>query len=99
MLNRVPARAVRLLALTVLLLSIRTKVAAHGAPPTATALLAHEAGRATLVRLTRGLAHRAADGFHFVCPETWGGDVTAPVAGLPDGHAAVASDHLYIVDP
>jgi hypothetical protein len=82
-----------------LALFLAARASAHGPPPAASALLAVEGEEATLVGLSRGLAHRTEDGFRFVCPETWGGDATAPAAGIPDGPALVASEKLFIVEP
>ncbi|MDB4975931.1 MAG: hypothetical protein JWN48_4272 [Myxococcaceae bacterium] len=92
-------RAASFFALAALGLCFRSPAAAHGPPPAATALLAVAGEQATLVSLSQGLASRTADGFRFVCPEMWGGNATAPAAGLAKGSAAIAGDKLYLVSP
>lgn len=85
------------LALLALFMSWPSAASAHGAAPEAMQLLGWENGAATLVRTTRGLAHRSGDGFRFMCPEATGGDVTAPTGAIPGGPAVVASDRLFLV--
>lgn len=80
------------------LLAFAPRASAHGPPPAATELLATSEQGATLVRLTPGgFAHRVPDGFRYVCPEAWGGDVLAPAATIPRGPTLVASDSLSVV--
>jgi len=89
----------RLVVLALALLALVARASAHGSLPAATELLAHSAGSATLVRLAPGgLAYRVPDGFRFVCPEAWGGDVLAPAAAIPAGRALIASDALFVVE-
>jgi len=61
-------------------------------------LLATSEQGAALVRLTPGgFAHRVPDGFRYICPEAWGGDVLAPAATIPLGPTVIASDSLSVV--
>jgi MYXO-CTERM domain-containing protein len=86
-------------AASLFLLAFAPRVSAHGPPPAATELLAKTEQGAALVRLTPGgFAHRVADGFRFICPEAWGGDVLAPLASISLGPTIVASDSLSIVE-
>jgi hypothetical protein len=65
--------------------------AAHGIAPRALAPLLHDAdGLLRLVQLSRGLAWRSADGFHYFCPSHFDGSESLPVAALPGGSAALA---------
>jgi hypothetical protein len=75
------------------------RVSAHGPPPAAAELLAVEEQQASLVRLTTGgLAQRVTEGFRFVCPEAWGGDVLAPAAAIPLGPTVLGSDTLFVLE-
>ncbi len=91
-------RGVVFFAVIAAFLSLATRAVAHGPPPAATALLGLEGENATIVSLTRGLAHRSEDGFRFLCPERWGGNVAAPAAGIPGGPAVVAAAELFLVE-
>lgn len=85
-------------ALGLSLVSFVSRASAHGPPPAATELLARSEQGATLVRLTPGgYVHRVPDGFRYICPEAWGGDVLAPAATIPLGPTLVASDSLSVV--
>jgi PAS domain-containing protein len=81
------------------LLSFVADASAHGAAPAAIGLLGFNGEDASLVRLSRGMAHRVPDGFRFMCPEAWGGDITAPAVALPGGPALVAGERLFVVAP
>ncbi|HEX6245851.1 MAG TPA: hypothetical protein VFZ61_33230, partial [Polyangiales bacterium] len=83
----------------VCLLAIARGAAAHGGPPAATAVLAEDTQGVQVVRLSQGLAHRSGDGFRFVCPEAWGGDVGAGAATLPDGAALIGGEALFLIEP
>jgi hypothetical protein len=73
---------------------------AHGDPPTAYALLSHDAEGARAVRLSAGLAlRRAPQRFQYVCPSAWGDMYAAPLAALADGTIVVgATSGLMLVD-
>jgi hypothetical protein len=65
---------------------------AHGEPPAAYAVLAHDAQGARAVRLSKGVAlRRAAQRFQFVCPSAWGDQYAAPLAALADGTIVVGA--------
>lgn len=89
----------QLLAISAFFVSFVARASAHGAAPAAIGLLGFDGADATLVRLTRGMARRVPDGFRFVCPEAWGGDITAPAAAIPAGPALVAGETLFVVEP
>lgn len=82
-----------------LTLGFGSKAAAHGGFPAAVSLLAADAEGATLVRLTHGLAYRADGGFRLLCPEAWGGDVSAPIAAIPGGPVVIGGEQLYLLEP
>jgi hypothetical protein len=65
---------------------------AHGVPPTAYAVVAHDAQGAKAVRLSTGVAlRRASERFQFVCPAAWGDEYAAPLAALDDGTLVVGA--------
>ena len=67
---------------------------AHGEPPTAIAVLSHDAEGARALRLSHGLAlRRGAKQFQFVCPAAWGDMYAAPLAALADGTIVVGTTH------
>jgi MYXO-CTERM domain-containing protein len=72
---------------------------AHGTPPTAYAVVAHDAQGALAVRLSTGVAlRRSAERFQFVCPAAWGDEYAAPLAALDDGTIVVgASNGLMLL--
>jgi hypothetical protein len=76
-----------------------SKASAHGGFPATVSLLGLSADRASLVRLTHGLAYRSDEGFRFLCPEAWGGDVSAPIAAIPGGPIVIAGEQLYLLAP
>lgn len=76
-----------------------SRATAHGPPPAVSSILNVTEGELTLVRLTRGLAQRASDGFRLLCPESWDGDNLTSTAALPDGSALIAGERLYLLDP
>ena len=89
----------RLLALALPSLLVASHAAAHGMPPAALAPLATDEQGVRIVRLSEGLAHRSSDGFRFICPEAWGGNVFAPASAIPDGPAVIAGAGLFLVEP
>jgi hypothetical protein len=67
---------------------------AHGVPPTAYAVVAHDAQGARAVRLSTGLAlRRAPQRFQFVCPAAWGDEYAAPLGALDDGTIVVGAQN------
>jgi hypothetical protein len=82
-----------------LALLFASKASAHGGFPAAVSLLGLSSEGASVVRLTHGLAYRADDGFRFLCPEAWGGDVSAPAAAIPDGPVVIAAERLFLIGP
>lgn len=65
---------------------------AHGVPPTAYAVVSHDAQGARAVRLSTGLAlRRAANRFQFVCPAAWGDEYAAPLGALTDGTIVIGA--------
>jgi hypothetical protein len=65
---------------------------AHGTPPTAYAVVAHDAEGALAVRLSTGVAlRRSAERFQFVCPAAWGDEYAAPLGALDDGTIVVGA--------
>jgi hypothetical protein len=89
----------RPLALALPSLFVVSHAAAHGMPPAALAPLATDEQGVRIVRLSEGLAHRSSDGFRFICPEAWGGNVFAPASAIPDGPAVIAGAELFLVEP
>jgi hypothetical protein len=80
-------------------LSLAAEASAHGGFPASVSVLELAAQKASLVRLTHGLAYRTDEGFRLLCPEAWGGDVLAPIAAIPGGPTVIAGDQLYLLDP
>lgn len=73
-------------------------VLAHGPAASASALLEVADGQASVVRVAGGLAQRQSDGFRFVCPEAWDGDVLAAAAAVPGGPVLIASERSFLMD-
>jgi len=74
------------------------RAAAHNSAHAALAVLGWDEQGASILQLTRGLAYRSEDGFRYVCPEVWGGDINAPASAIPGGPAVVAAEQLYLVE-
>ncbi|HEX5655782.1 MAG TPA: hypothetical protein VFX59_01250 [Polyangiales bacterium] len=83
--------------LVLVLLALPGRVLAHGAPPAATEAIASDERGVSLVRVSRGLAYRAAEGFRFLCPEAWDGNLLVRAASLPGGPTILASDSLFVL--
>jgi hypothetical protein len=73
---------------------------AHNGPPTAYAVLAHDAAGPLAVSFSAGVAlRRAAQRYQFVCPAAWVEQFTSPVAALADGTLVVgAAGGLMLLD-
>ncbi|MEY4512497.1 MAG: hypothetical protein RLZZ450_4619 [Pseudomonadota bacterium] len=77
-----------------------SSAAAHGIAPRALAPLQQAADGVRLVRLTRGLAWRADDGFRYFCPAHWDGSENVPVSSMAEDLAVLALPNgLFLLGP